>query len=246
MGNSSCQLSKGVGLLTVAASILLSALVFAYTADKFRIARQTVTVKGYAEQKIVADVGVWTGTLTVRSQELTAGSQQLHTQLQQVKQFLAQQKISDSAIQINGINLMPQYTLSQQGMPTNDLTGYQLAQQIVITAEPGIIKNLDQNASQLIEQGVEISSWAPQYYYTQLDSVKIKMLGEAMQDAQQRAKTLADNSGGELGTLRAAQQGVFQITSEYSTDTSDSGFSDTSAINKVVKAVVTADFTLNN
>ena len=112
--------------------------------------------------------------------------------------------------------------------------------------QPEVIKNLDQSAGQLIEQGIEIGSWAPEYYYTKIDNIKITMLGAAMKDAEQRAQTLADNSGGKLGALRAATQGVFQITPEYSTVTSDAGFSDTSSINKVVKSVVTAEFTLNN
>jgi hypothetical protein len=246
MNNESCKLGKSIGLIAIAVSILASAFIFAGTADKFRIARQTMTVKGYAEQSIVADVGVWTGTLNVRATDLATGSQKLQSQLQQVQQFLAQQNLPDSAIQVNGVNLMPQYVVNQQGISTNELSGYQLSQQITVTDKPAIIKSLDQNAGKLIEQGIEISSWSPQYYYTELDKVRITMLGIAMKDAQLRAKTLAESSGGTLGSLRAAQQGVFQITPEYSTETSDSGFSDTSAINKKVKAVVTAEFTLNN
>lgn len=246
MHESSNKLSSGLGLIIIGISIVASAGLFSFTADKFRIAQQTIKVKGYAEQNIVADVGVWTGTVTVRSADLAEGSQKLQLQLQQVQQFLTQQKIPEDAVQINGVNLMPQYAFNNQGIPTNDLTGYQLSQQIVVTSDPTKIKNLDKNTGHLIEQGIEMSSWAPQYYYTKLDDIKITMLGEAMKDAEQRAKTLAENSRGKLGTLRAAQQGVFQITPEYSTETSDSGFSDTSAINKVVKAVVTAEFTLSN
>lgn len=246
MNNAFCKLNKSIGLMAIAASILISAIIFACTADKFRIAKQTVTVKGFAEQSIVADVGVWTGTLTVRANDLAAGSQQLQMQLQKVQQFLAQQKLPENAVQINGANLMPQYEVTQQGMTTNELSGYQLSQQITVTADPDSIKILDKNTGKLIEQGIEISAWAPQYYYTKLGKVRIEMLGVAMQDAQQRAQTLADNSGGHLGALRSAQQGVFQITPEFSTETSDSGFSDTSAINKKIKAVVTAEFTLDN
>ena len=237
-------MNNSIGLIAIAAGIVISAVVASTTADKFRIAKQTLTVKGYAEQSIVADIGVWNGTLTVRSNDLTSGSQKIQTQLQQVKQFLADQKIADTSVQINGVNLMPQYEVNQQGIPTSVLSGYQLSQQITITDKPAVIQNLDQNSNKLIEQGIEISSWAPQYYYTALDKVRIEMLGEAMKDAQKRAQTLAENSGGTLGTLRTAQQGVFQITPEYSTETSDSGFSDTSAINKKIKALVTAQFTI--
>ena len=55
---------------------------------------------------------------------------------------------------------------------------------------------------------------------------------------------LASNSGSSVGGLRNAKQGVFQITPLFSTEVSDSGTSDTSTIDKMVKAVVTVQFAI--
>jgi hypothetical protein len=49
-------------------------------------------------------------------------------------------------------------------------------------------------------------------------------------------------SGGKVGGLSSASQGVFQITAVNSTDTSDYGVYDTSTIEKSVKCVVTVEF----
>ena len=73
---------------------------------------------------------------------------------------------------------------------------------------------------------------------------KLTMLAEATEDGYRRAKTLAQNSGGEVGPLRSARQGVFQITEPYSTETSGYGMYDTSTIDKTVKAVVTLEYSI--
>jgi hypothetical protein len=44
--------------------------------------------------------------------------------------------------------------------------------------------------------------------------------------------------------LRSANQGVFQITAPYSTEVSDWGQYDVNSIEKVVKAVVTIDYSV--
>jgi len=60
--------------------------------------------------------------------------------------------------------------------------------------------------------------------------------------AMERAKTLADNSQGQVGALTSASQGVFQITPVDSTQVTDYGTYDTTTITKNVKAVVTLEF----
>jgi hypothetical protein len=59
-----------------------------------------------------------------------------------------------------------------------------------------------------------------------------------------RAEELAKNSGSEVGTLKYASQGVFQITPVNSTDVSDYGIYDTSTVDKSIKAVVTIEYSI--
>ena len=42
------------------------------------------------------------------------------------------------------------------------------------------------------------------------------MIKKATEDAKERAEIIATQSGGELGALRDARMGVFQITGQYS------------------------------
>lgn len=70
-------------------------------------------------------------------------------------------------------------------------------------------------------QGVEFQSNPPQYFYTKLADMKVKMLSLATKDTMVRAEQIASNAGSKVGALRAARMGVFQITPLYSNEVSN-------------------------
>src|SRR4029077_8073817 len=96
----------------------------------------------------------------------------------------------------------------------------------------------------LIQDGIAFTSNAPEYYFTKLDDLKIQMLGQATKDARERAEQLAVNSRSKVGALRSASQGVFQITPPFSTEVSNTGQSDTTSIDKSIKALVTVEYAI--
>ena len=70
------------------------------------------------------------------------------------------------------------------------------------------------------------------------------MLREATKDAKRRAEEIASSSGNQIGAIRSARMGVFQITPANSYDISDYGVNDTSSLEKKVNAVVKAEYTI--
>ena len=70
----------------------------------------------------------------------------------------------------------------------------------------------------------------------------MELLAEATSDGYKRAHLMADNSGGKVGKLVEANQGIFQITEPDSTAVSSYGIYDTSTIEKEIKAVVTLKY----
>lgn len=59
------------------------------------------------------------------------------------------------------------------------------------------------------------------------------MISKATEDARLRAEKIAQNSGGDLGALRSAKMGIFQITGQNSNDDySWGGAFNTSSIKK--------------
>jgi hypothetical protein len=61
-----------------------------------------------------------------------------------------------------------------------------------------------------------------------------------------RATQIAEKSGGRIGRIKNVRQGVFQITPRNSTEISDYGMNDVSAIDKDITAVVRVTFALEN
>jgi hypothetical protein len=137
------------------------------------------------------------------------------------------------------------YAVGPGGVQTGQVAGYELERNFELTAKDvKLIQRIASDASALISEGVNINSWPPQFFFTDLNAVKVRLLGAATKDAQLRAEQFATNSGVTVGPLRSASQGVFQITRPNSTETADYGSYDTSTVEKVVKAVVTVEYSV--
>jgi uncharacterized protein len=89
---------------------------------------------------------------------------------------------------------------------------------------------------------VQLTVQNTQYFYTKLPAVKSEMLNESTKNAFERAESIAKSTGNSAGAVITASQGVFQITSKDSTDSSDYGSYDTSTIEKKITAVVRVSF----
>ena len=107
------------------------------------------------------------------------------------------------------------------------------------------IAGVAESSSGLLAQGIPLAAQPPQYVYTKLPTLRLRLLGEATKDAQSRARVIAEATGSGLGGLRGVDVGVFQVTSPNSTDVSDYGFYDTSTLQKDVTAVVNVTFALH-
>ena len=141
------------------------------------------------------------------------------------------------------MNTSFEYKLDAEGNRTNEIDVYIIRRSFdVSSTDIALIARIANDSSVLLREGIQFDSGAPQYFYTKLDDLKIAMLGEAARDARARAEQLVSGSGGKVGPLRSAQQGVFQITPLYSTDTSGYGVLDTSTVAKSIKAVVTMEY----
>ncbi len=92
-------------------------------------------------------------------------------------------------------------------------TGYRLTQGFTIESkEVEAVENVSRDISSLIAQGVSIEARHPDYYYTQLDDVKLSLIEKASADARDRAQKIAANAGAKIGRVASARMGVFQIT----------------------------------
>jgi len=237
----------GLSLLGIclAIGIIVSTFFMAKTVENVKLQNQRIQIKGFAEKEITSDLAVWQGRITTRSTDLVTAYNKLQQDLQKVIAYLEQWGISKDKIDISSVTTIIQYQLNEQGIATNVVDGYVLDQSISLTlSDVNQVAKIANESTSLIEKGIEFASYAPQYFYTKLDDLKIQLIGEATKNAKLRAEQIASNSGSSVGELRYASQGVFQITPVNSTDVSDYGMYDTSTIEKSIKAVVTIEYSI--
>ena len=146
----------------------------------------------------------------------------LNADVVEVKKFLSSQGIQENEIVFDAADISKNYDnqYDENGnFKERVFRGYELRQSFEIQSKSvDLVEKTSREVSKLIDAGIELNSYSPQYYYTKLAELKIKMIEQATKDAKNRAETIAKNGGGSLGDLVKANMGVFQITAENSSD----------------------------
>jgi len=102
--------------------------------------------------------------------------------------------------------------------------------------------SLSQNIGSVLQEGVNVSNYGPQYYVSTLSKIRPALLSDATKDAKARAEAMTKAVGGKVGAITSVKSGPIQVTTPDSTMTSDMGMYDTSSIKKTVTATVTVTF----
>ena len=234
----------GLGL-ALAAGLVIATWIAASTLERIKLSHQTITVKGYAEREIRADLATWSGSFSVSDTQLVKAYDLLEGDRRTVLAYLQSLGLEAEEVKFSSVDIDQLAKRDAKGNRTNEIEKYELSQVVSLESKDlKLIQRLAHESTALIREGVLFQSHSPRYYVSSLETLKIEMLGQATANARKRAATLAEGSGADAGRLVEIRQGVFQITPPRSTDVSSSGINDTSTIGKVIKAVVTAEFSL--
>jgi len=230
--------------LALATGLVLAAWIVSSSLERIKLAGDKITVKGYAEERVVSDAGTWRAIVSVRAPDLPTAYGKLEKDSGRVQEFVASVAGADvSKLQPGTVNTQTLFEFGPGGVQTGRILGYELSRTFEYSsADVKQIGAIAAGSSRLISDGVALNSMPPQYFYNELNAVKVRLIGAATKDSLLRAQQFAANSGVEVGALRSASQGVFQITSPNSTETADYGSYDTSTVEKLVKAVVTVEY----
>lgn len=213
--------------IPIAAAILglafIIAIFFASNALKYKSkTTETIVVTGLAEKDFVSDLIVWQGDFARRAPDLQSAYAALKSDENTIREYLRGKGISDVEMVFTAVNINKEYNTryNENGMQLGqEFIGYNLSQTIKVQSKDvDKVEKLSREATEIIQRGIELNSYAPAYYYSKLNDVKIELLGKASADARNRASTIAQNSNTSLGDLRKATMGVFQITGKNSNE----------------------------
>lgn len=231
-----------IAVATIVASVILSKGFLKVV----KFTQQVINVTGSAQKNITSDYIVWTSGITRREADLPTAYKSLKDDLDKVLAYLQSKGVNKDEIIINQISTSKIFKKSKEGKDTNDVEAYELSQSVEVRSnDVQKIDKVSRESTELINQNIIFVSDAPSYFYTKLDELKIEMLAKATENAKQRADSMVKATGDKIGFMRSAKMGVFQITPVTSTDVSDYGVNDTSALEKKVMAVVSASFMID-
>lgn len=240
---------------TLAAAVVIGVAVFfsvLVAANAFKNRNKSdnvVAVTGLAERDFVSDLIVWKSSFSVKNSTLTEAYAELKRQSESTRKFLEAKGIDAQQITFDAVDINQNYsyTYGPNGNITSTVfAGYTLRQQLTVQSnDVAKVENVSREITELINQGIEIISYSPEYYYTQLSDLKVEMLAEASKDGYERAKTIAQNGNGKLGKLVFSNMGVFQIIAQNSSeDYSWGGAFNTSSKNKTATITVRLSYQL--
>jgi hypothetical protein len=210
-----------------------------------KFTNEVIEVTGSAEKKIVSDYIVWKAQFSQRAPQMTIAYAKLKADLKRVKEYLLSKGVKEDELIISQVSTSVLYKKNEKGGDTNEIEAYILGQGIEVRShEVTKIDNVSRESTELINDGIEFISSAPEYFYTKLAELKIQMLAEATGDAKKRAETMAASTGNKISFMRSARMGIFQITPLNSYEVSWYGNNDTSSLEKKVTAVVNVSFAI--
>lgn len=207
-----------VSILSVC--LIISVIIVANAIKNRNASNNVIVVTGMAERNFESDLIVWKSQFTVKDMNLTAAYAELKKQSEATRKFLESKGIAQSEMTFSAAEIAKEYVyINSNGNTISNFDGYRLTQRIRISStDVPKVESISREVTELINSGIEITSLAPEYYYTKLSDLKIAMLANAAQDGYVRAKTIAENGEGRLGKMVHSAMGVFQIVAQNSSE----------------------------
>ena len=233
--------------ILISISIIIAMLIASNAIINRNKTDNNISVTGLAERNFESDLIVWKSDIRVKRMSLTDAYAEIKKQNSAIQKFLTSRGISDTAITFSAVSLSKDFVyINENGRSSNVFDGYVLSQTTKISStDITKIENISREITELINQGIEINSYAPEYFYTKLSDLKIEMLASATKDGLLRAQTIATNSQAKLGKLSKSTMGVFQIVAQNSSeDYSWGGSFNTSSKKKTASVTVKLQFSV--
>ena len=176
-------------------------------AYSIKLAEDTIEVTGSAREPVVADEGRWILNLETKTgvADQQAGFNRLDKGVEKITTYLIEQGFTEYETPAG--NSYPNYTYPQYGEPI--MTGYTVSRQVIVrSSDVEKLSTLANNVEPLTGEGYNLSTGSLELTYSKLAEMRVKLLSQAIKDAEERAKAIAQDSGRGVKTLRNASSGV--------------------------------------
>jgi len=229
------------------------AFILGIQAKQIGAGKQSISVKGLAEKPVTADYAEWTVGLRVTANTFAEALAKLRKERPPLDAFLAAQGFATDAVTSGKETVTPNIlTEDLPGGGTRQVQrGFNAAQDVLVTSKnlPGV-EAARKAVLQFEAEGHPVHYEDPAFLVSNLEDIKMSLIGAATQNAQRRADEFAKNGNVTVGAMRSASQGAFYILpAGASVDSSDYGYGgtyDKTTIAKTARVVVTIDYNIEH
>ena len=226
------------GLL--AAGVAAAGALIGRGVENARIGDRAVTVRGLSERVVKADLAVLPLRFASAGDVLAEVQADVDADLAVVRRFLAAQGYAPGEIDLGQLQVVDQYAREYQQQAVG--ARFLVAQTVVVrTPNVDRVQSTTRQLNELVREGVVLQDYrGPSYLFTKLNEVRPAMIGEATAAARTGAIQFARDSRSELGGIRSATQGSFEILPRDDLGEGD----ERSQIYKRVRVVTTVSYRL--
>ena len=240
-----------VNALIIGICIVGSCVAIAFGLSHFRSeSTHVISATGSASVDFESDIIIWRGSFSATAYTSQEAYTKIKNDADVVKTYLTGNGVSDSEIVFDSVDIRrtyhDNYDVNGNYIGT-EADGYQLTQSVTVSSSNlDVVEKISRDISSLLDEGVELTSESPEYYYSDLDALKLDLIDKASINAKDRIDIIAKNSGASLGKLKNSSLGVFQITAKNTGTSSYSydGAFDTSARFKTASITVRLEYDL--
>jgi hypothetical protein len=213
---------KSFSAILFSAAIVISSIILSNAYLNRNNKQGNISVTGLGQTDFTSDLIVWEARFSQTDYELKNAYSGLIENREAIAKYLNSKGITNTNIVFSAVstqkNTKRNYS-SDGDFIGSEFTGYTLSQSVEIeSTEVEKVEQISREITELLNQGIQLYSSAPRYYYTKLDELKIEMISRATENARLRAERISENSKSQLGNLISGKMGIFQITGQNSNE----------------------------
>jgi len=241
-----------IASIALVISFGVNALLIGRSLQRFKNEDRSVSVKGFSEREVKADLAVWIIQTRMANNDLMEGSRAIEVAKNKVIDFLLQNQIKQDEIIVEGVGVLDKKAQQYDNFQQGNAFRYLITQNLQIRSNNvDLIQKVSRMTGELLQVGVFLSSSdygnPLQFYFTKLNDIKPEMITEATKNARKAAEQFASENNSKLGQLKKANQGLFTIVDRTASLSGGEGgyASGTNDLFKKVRVVISAEYSIN-
>ena len=215
--------------IIIGACIVATGAILGNSFKKRNASLDAISVVGLGAKSFTSDEILFSGSYASKAMDAKEAYAIINADKEKVKNFFLSKGFKGNEVTFSGISFEKSYrnvVIESNGETTKTeqiFDGYIARQNISLSSKKNAelmkkIESVADQTSELVNSGIEFNPNTIQYTYSDLPSLKHDLIEKASQDAKERAQKIVKTACGDLGKLKTASMGVFQITGEGSNE----------------------------